>query len=144
MARPALNLQNLRDQFPERIFERGERYQKSGEVLDLTLRGNLVLAGVQGSDYQPYRVTLELSEDDIFSAECTCPYGENFGGYCKHIAAVALEYHHRPETIISEASLAELLEPLDKTAMHKVLSYLLDLHPELINEVELYLQHKDT
>ena len=143
MARPTLDLQKVRDQFPQQIFERGERYQASGEVLNLTLRGNLVLAGVQGSDYEPYRVKMELSEDNFFDADCSCPYGENFGGYCKHIAAVALEYHYRPGNIISEASVAKVLEPLDKTALHNVLSYLMDLHPELINEVELYLQHKD-
>lgn len=102
------------------------------------------MAGVQGSEYEPYRVTLELSEDNFTDATCTCPYGENFGGYCKHIAAVALEYHYRPGNIISEASVAELLEPLDKAALHEVLSYLLELHPDLINEVELYLQHKNT
>lgn len=144
MARPMLDLQKVRDQFPPQIFERGEGYQASGEVLNLTLRGNIILAGVQGSDYEPYRVTMELYEDSFFDANCTCPYGENFGGYCKHIAAVALEYHYCPGNIVSEASVAEVLAPLDETALHKVLSYLLDLHPELINEVELYLQHKDT
>ena len=99
-----------------------------------------MLAGVQGSDYQPYRVTLELSEGDLESAECTCPCGENFGGWCKHIAATALEYYHQPSSIISEASVAELLEPLNAKRLRGALEHLLKLYPEAVDKLELYLQ----
>ena len=140
MARPSLNLQTLREKFPPHIFERGGRYQQSGEVLDLTLRGRTVLAGVQGSDDEPYRVTLELSEDDLLRATCSCPYEDNFGGWCKHIAAVALEYIHRPDMVITEPSVAELLSPLDAATLRGALSHLLELYPEATSKLELYLQ----
>ena len=140
MAQPNLNLQKLREKFSPHIFERGGRYQEGGEVLDLTLRGHTVLAGVQGSDYEPYRVTLELSKDDLLRAACSCPYGDNFGGWCKHIAAVALEYVHRPDTIITEASVADLLRPLDAKTLRGALEHLLGLYPEATNKLELYLQ----
>ncbi len=142
MERPNLDLQRLRDHFEPRIFERGQQYQRSGEVLNLTLRGTTVTAGVQGSDNKPYRVTLTLAEDDFSNADCTCPYGESFGDYCKHIAAVALEYHFWPEHIISEASVGELLKPLGKHGLRGVLEHLLLLNPEMIDELELYLQGK--
>ncbi len=140
MERPTLELQKLRAHFAPHIFERGQQYQRSGEVLNLTLRGDTVSAGVQGSDTKPYRVTLALSEDDIVDADCTCPYGENFGDLCKHIAAVALEYYFWPEHIVSEASVGELLEPLGKHDLRGALEHLLTLYPETIDELELYLQ----
>ncbi len=140
MERPTLNLQRLREHFPPHIFERGQQYQRSGEVLNLTLRSNTVSAGVQGSDNRPYRVTLTLSEDDLENADCTCPYGENFGELCKHIAAVALEYYFWPEHIVSEASVGELLEPLGEKDLRGALDHLLMLHPEMSDELELYLQ----
>ena len=140
MKRPTLNLQRLREHFAPHIFERGQTYQRSGEVLNLTLRGNTVSAGVQGSDDKPYRVTLTLSEDDLENADCTCPYGENFGELCKHIAAVALEYYFWPEHIVSEASVGKLLDPLAEHDLRGALEHLLRLHPEMSDELELYLQ----
>ena len=131
MEKPNLDLQKLRAHFAPRILERGQTYQRSGEVLNLTLRGNTVSAGVQGSDTKPYRVTLTLSQDDLLNADCTCPYGESFGDYCKHIAAVALEYHFWPEHIISEASVGELLKPLSKDDLRGALEHLLLLYPEM-------------
>ena len=140
MVQPSLNLQKLREKFSSHIFERGGRYQQSGEVLDLTLRGHTVLAGVQGSDDEPYRVTLELSQDDLLRASCSCPYEDNFGGWCKHIAAVALEYIHRPDMVMTEPSVAELLSPLDAETLRGALSHLLELYPEATSKLELYLQ----
>ena len=140
MTQPTLDLQKLREHFPPHIFERGQQYQRSGEVLNLTLRGNTVSAGVQGSDTKPYRVTLTLSEDDLENADCTCPYGENFGELCKHIAAVALEYLFWPEHIVSETSIDELLDPLKADDLRGALEHLLRLHPEMSDELELYLQ----
>lgn len=140
MERPKLDLQKLRTHFAPHILERGQQYQRSGEVLNLTLRGDTVSAGVQGSDTKPYRVTLTLSESDFVNAECTCPYGENFGELCKHIAAVALEYYFWPEHIVSEASVGELLKPLGKHDLRGALEHLLTLYPETIDELELYLQ----
>ncbi len=140
MERPNLDLQKLRAHFAPHILERGQKYQRSGEVLNLTLRGNTVSAGVQGSDTKPYRVTLTLSGDDLEHADCTCPYTESFGDYCKHIAAAALEVHFWPEHIISEASVGELLEPLGKDDLRGAVEYLLMLYPEAIDALELYLQ----
>ena len=142
MARPSLDPQKLRESFSPHIFERGQDYQEGGEVLDLTLRGTTVLAGVQGSDVQPYRVTLELSENALLSAHCSCPYSDNFGDWCKHIAAVALEYIHRPDMVITEASVTELLGPLDAETLRGALAHLLELYPEAINKLELYVQSR--
>ena len=140
MTRPGLELSRLRESFAPEVFERGERCRQSGDVLNLLLRGNTVSASVRGSEARPYRVTLTLAEGNLESADCTCPYAESFGEPCKHIAAAALEYLYRPETIISEASVGDLLEPLSTNDLHGALTHLLRLHPELVNELELHLQ----
>ena len=140
MAIPELDLHKLRGHFAPHIFERGRAYQESGDVLNLTLRGNLLLASVQGSDVQPYHVTLELAEDDWVTATCSCPYGENFGDYCKHIAAVVLEFHHRPDNVVSETGITDLLAPLDADTLRGALTFLLRDRPEALDGLELYLQ----
>ena len=53
---------------------------------------------------------------------------------------MALEYLFWPEHIVSEASVGELLDPLDKPDLRGALDHLLRLHPEMIDELELYLQ----
>ncbi len=140
MAAPKLDMHKIRGYFAPHIYERGRAYQKSGDVLNLTLRGNLLSASVQGSDVQPYHVTLELAEDDWASAVCSCPYGENFGDYCKHIAAVVLEFHHRPDHVVSETSITDLLAPLDTETLRGALGFLLRSAPEVVDGLELYLQ----
>lgn len=140
MTRPGLELSRLRESFAPEVFERGERYRRSGDVLNLVLRGNTVSASVRGSEVRPYRVTLTLTGGDLESADCTCPYAESFGEPCKHIAAAALEYLHRPDTVVSGAGVDELLEPLNTNDLRGALTHLLALHPEMVNELELHLQ----
>ena len=140
MATPKLDLHKIRGHFAPHIYERGRAYQESGDVLNLSLRGNLLLASVQGSDVQPYHVTVELTEDDFITATCSCPYGENFGDLCKHIAAVVLEFHHQPDHVISETSITDLLAPLDADTLRGALAALLRRYPEMLDRLELYLQ----
>ncbi len=142
MATPKLDLHKIREHFAPHIYERGRAYQESGDVLNLTLRGDLLLASVQGSDVQPYHVTVELAEDDLVTAACSCPYGENFGDLCKHIAAVVLVFHHNPGSVVVEAGIAELLEPLDADTLRGALTFLLRSSPEALDRLELYLQQR--
>lgn len=139
---PKLDLNKVRGHFAPRIFERGLAYQKSGDVLNLTLRDHLLLASVQGSEDRPYHVTAELTEDDVATATCSCPYGENFGDYCKHIAAAVLEFLHEPGNVVSEAGIADLLGPLGADTLRGALTFLLGRYPEAYDGLELYLQER--
>lgn len=42
-------------------FARGQHYFHDGAVLEVTRRGNLITAEVEGSDYEPYRVQVTLA-----------------------------------------------------------------------------------
>jgi uncharacterized Zn finger protein len=45
---------------------------------------------VEGSEFEPYQVSIRLHDGGIADAHCTCSYDR--GGYCKHIVAVLLKF----------------------------------------------------
>lgn len=67
-------------------FARGQSYLDDGAVSDLVQRGDRLTAEVEGSEFEPYQVSLRLHDGGVADAHCTCPY--DWGGYCKHIVAV--------------------------------------------------------
>lgn len=96
----------------DQTFQRGSSYCRSGAVSAIVQRGNALTARVQGSEYEPYEITVSLLDDgSITTASCTCPY--DWGGYCKHIVAVLLAVLHGQDIAIKpqlEALLAGLTE----------------------------------
>ena len=46
-------------------FEKGKAYYQSSAVKNARKRGNTLMADVEGSQPQPYQVTITLSEDAI-------------------------------------------------------------------------------
>lgn len=52
-------------------FARGQHYFHDGAVLEVTRRGNLITAEVEGSDYEPYRVQVTLAPSGIATTTCT-------------------------------------------------------------------------
>jgi uncharacterized Zn finger protein len=90
-------------------------------VEQVVQRGDTLTGLVQGSEYDPYRVTITLGKRDVQSAECTCPYGEEWDGWCKHIAAVLLRCLHAPELVDEAPPLESLLSPLDRDGLQSLL-----------------------
>jgi uncharacterized Zn finger protein len=115
-------------------YERGEDYYHMGAVDEIQKRGNLLMAEVEGSSYEPYQVTIELGEDQVISSHCTCPY--DWGGACKHIVAVLLAYVHQPEQVTERPTLDALLADLDAPKLRELLVDLLASEPRLIGWVE--------
>jgi uncharacterized Zn finger protein len=60
MSAPKITEAMIRSLSTAQSFSRGEDYYHSGAVIDLQKRGNTLLAQVEGSDYEPYEVTVEL------------------------------------------------------------------------------------
>ncbi len=71
--------------FSPRDWKRGTEYFKSGAVHILNVSDTLLDAEVQGSDPEPYQVSLDWSEaaQGILLADCSCPRFED-AGKCKH------------------------------------------------------------
>ena len=105
-------------------FQRGKAYFRDGAVSSLVLRADTLTADVEGSEYDPYKVTIKLHDGGVADADCGCPY--DWGGYCKHIVAVLLAYQGDPETVNSRPPVSELLESLDRDQLLALLKKRLD------------------
>jgi len=118
-------------------FERGKSYYHRGAVLDLSQRGNTLLARVEGSSYEPYEVSVELSEHGVMEAFCSCSY--DWGGCCKHIVAALLAYVREPDQVTERPVVAELLADLGRNDLLELLTELLSKQPRWIDWVEMRL-----
>jgi len=134
MVQPQLSEATIRNQTPDQSFIRGQEYFRTGAVVELERRGDMLLACVEGSGYEPYQVTVKLGAGGIVEAECTCPY--DWGGYCKHIVATLLAYIHRPEQVTERPAIATLLADLDRETLIFLLADLVDNHPHLADWLE--------
>ena len=121
--------------FTERSFERGRDYYDSGLVELVVQRGNRLFAEVLGSECLPYHVGVALRDGD-FSASCTCPY--DWGGYCKHIAAVLLTFIHDRELVMERAPIEEMLSKLDTGELRALVVRMVESDPELADVVDSF------
>jgi uncharacterized Zn finger protein len=120
------------------VFKRGETYQKRGAVTQATLRedGTVLTADVEGSDVEPYEVIVRFNGwGGITDAECTCPYGEEWDGWCKHIVATLLLALHTPEKVRTAPPLTDTLADLDAADMEAILLRLAHDDPRLADVI---------
>ena len=64
----------------EQSFTRGLDYFHDGAIDNPVLHGYTLSATCEGTDIDPYRVTVELMPTGIASTYCSCPY--DWGGDC--------------------------------------------------------------
>ena len=80
------------------IFERGQDLAKTGKVFNLALFFHEVRGLVQGSESEPYEVSISVNSGPtpgqrIDWASCTCKFAQSNAvdrSLCKHMAALAL------------------------------------------------------
>ncbi|MDQ2731084.1 MAG: SWIM zinc finger family protein, partial [Armatimonadota bacterium] len=109
---PSLNVAQVQAIAGPETYNRGEYYFESGAVQNLIRRGSRLEAEVQGSDDDPYSVTVEMGEKGIDGYSCSCPYDR--GGACKHVVAVLIAAIHAPQEIEERPPLDTLLAGLDR------------------------------
>jgi uncharacterized Zn finger protein len=131
---PKLSEASIRRHSTDKSFERGQDYYKSGSIMSLIQRGNELSANVEGSEFEPYRISIGFNKGGITSAFCTCPY--NFEGWCKHIIATLLTCLHQPDRIEQRPELAELLTPLTREQLQLVLHKLAIEQPDWVDAIE--------
>src|SRR5262252_1889427 len=118
-------------------FARGRSYLDDGAVSDLVQRGDRLTAEVEGSEFEPYQVSLRLHDGGVADAHCTCPY--DWGGYCKHIVAVLLKFADEKTRVIERKPISELLCGLDKTRLIELLERRAESDPALAAWIEAEL-----
>ena len=116
---------------------RGRTYFRNGAVGPIVRRGEHLSADVEGSDIEPYRITVRLGESGVADASCSCPY--EYGGYCKHIVAVLLKASDRKANIIERPALTDLLADLDKSQLIAILGRRLEVDHTLASWLDAEL-----
>ena len=135
---PRLSEAVIRRHASSRSYQRGADYYERGAVLSLLRRGDQVLAAVEGSQYEPYRVRITLGPGGVVAADCTCPY--DWGGWCKHIVAAALACVRSPEEVQERPSVESLLAGLEGEQLQELVLYLVRRQPALADLVDVYVQ----
>ena len=119
-----------------KVFERGQGYYRDGSVLSVIRRGSALTAEVEGSEDEPYLVSVILSADGVEEADCTCPYGEEWDGWCKHVVAALLCFREQPDRTEERPPLKARLENLSREQLQGLLLALTVHDPALLLALE--------
>lgn len=119
-----------------KVFERGENYYHDGSVLSIVRRGDVLTAEVEGSEDEPYLVSVLFSADGVEEADCTCPYGEEWDGWCKHVVAALLFFRDEPGRTEVRPPLGTRLAKLNREQLQSLLLTLAAHDPALLLDLE--------
>ncbi|HSF75359.1 MAG TPA: SWIM zinc finger family protein [Microcoleus sp.] len=138
MVIPKLSETTIEHNTSAQSLKRGEAYYLAGNVTRAVRRGNMVQAVVEGSEVEPYRVTLPFDDAGLASTLfCTCAYDN--GGWCKHIVATLLLCLRQPEIIEQGPTLEQLLDRLNDVQTQQLIQHLVKKEPSLIDAIERYI-----
>jgi uncharacterized Zn finger protein len=133
MTVPGITEATIRRHASADSLKQGQEYYRSGAVLSLVRRGNVLEASVEGSEPEPYRVRCMFDAAGITDATCTCRYA--YSGWCKHIVAALLAVAHG-DAVEERPALETLLADLDRTQLQDLLLRLAVRDPELQRTIE--------
>lgn len=119
-------------------YDRGEDYYERDAVREVTQRGSYLRAAVEGSQYEPYQVRIEVDDTGVVDTMCSCPY--DHGGICKHRVAVLLTYIRAPDEISQRPPITELVADADPAELRDMLVELVERRPELAEWIESRLE----
>ncbi|MEG3437210.1 SWIM zinc finger family protein [Pannus brasiliensis CCIBt3594] len=136
MTIPPIDENAIRGNATDSSWQRGQEYYREKAVISLGQRGESLEALVRGSEWKPYRVRIDFSDNEIDLADCNCPY--DYGGWCKHIVATLLAASRQPERVQEKASLKELITPLNEEQIRGLIAELVAESPELMDTIERY------
>lgn len=139
---PTLTEAAVRDLSRPQSYDRGTNYHDEGAVADIVQRGGMIRAAVEGSQYEPYKVRIDLDETGVVDTRCSCPY--DHGGICKHRVAVLLAYIRDPDEIEQRPPVSELIADADPEDLREVLIDLGESHPKVAEQIESRLGTEET
>lgn len=138
---PTLTEATVRELARSKSYERGQSYYERGAVSDVVRRGETVRADVEGSQYQPYTVTIVFDDAGVARTDCSCPY--DHGGICKHRVAVLLTCVREPECVRNRQPVSELIADADRETLRDLVIELADSRPEIADWLEPRLATTD-
>lgn len=132
---PALTEADIRELAADRSFERGRSYYNGGAITDPVLQGDELIAECEGSDYEPYQVSVTFNENGVADTDCTCPY--DWGGVCKHIVALLLYYVHNQKDFRKTPPFEKMLADRSKEDLIAIINEMLKRQPKLRSIIEI-------
>jgi uncharacterized Zn finger protein len=113
-------------------YNRGRDYYRDGHIHDTVLRGARISGLCDGSDYDPYQLTVTLMPVGTHpmpfrDATCDCPVE----GFCKHLVALLLTWIHEPEAFSARPPLAEQVTAKSHEELVALVVAMVTAHPDL-------------
>lgn len=136
MKKPLITKEMIKVRATEASYSRGEQYYRNGAIFNTVKRGDFLEGFCEaGSQSEPYYVRAEVSNKGIGTTSCTCWY--EYGGDCKHIVALLLNYHYQPEAFEEHPSLEETLNLFEKSELIGLISKMIKRYPDLQALIDL-------
>jgi uncharacterized Zn finger protein len=133
---PKFTTDMIRVRATEQSYTRGEAYYRQDAIFNKVKRGNIIEGFCEaGSQPEPYHVRAHLSEEAILETHCTCAY--SYGGDCKHVVALLLNYVHEPETFEERLPLEDALNERDKSDLIGLILKMVKHYPDLQALIDL-------
>ncbi len=118
---------NLRSWASSRIIARGRDYYRKGCILSLdSYSDDKILAQVEGSVPEPYRVEIQFDASGIPVSQCSCPF--DWEPLCKHAVAVLIAWQQQEtgsETILGSLDQEVVFSSADSGSKEKERAILL-------------------
>ena len=132
---PDITEADIARQTTDKVFQRGVDYYEDGAVLSVVRRGGLIQAEVEGSEDEPYLISVTVGPKGVTAAECTCPYGQEWGGWCKHIVATLLFCLNNAGEVEERPALKTLLDGLNRNQLQTLVEQVAEGNPQLVEEI---------
>ena len=128
-AEPIFHEDDIAELCAPKVFARGQKIFEDGALSETTRIGDELRALCEGSDLEPYRLSVKLTSQNIGALYCTCPY--DYGGPCKHLVALLLAWVHTPEIFGSESALLPQLLKCERDELAQLIVQLVEIEPKL-------------
>jgi hypothetical protein len=113
------------------VYQRGQEYFHTGKVRRRVRTARGIRAEVVGT--QVYTVIIDERRGDFITI-CTCPYGQSWGGDCKHIVATLLAWIDEPGSFSLVKDFHDALKEKSKEELAKILSEICEIYPQIAQE----------
>lgn len=132
---PSLSELDVLDWVGRPSLQRGRAYAQEGRVINTRRTGQTLKALCYGSEGEPYRVEIELTEEGLQGGTCSCPVGD--GGRCKHAAAMLLIWIKSPDSFGEVEPMESVLARRSPDELLRLIRQMVARHPDLESLIEL-------
>jgi len=126
--------EEIRYAFGTKTFTRGQDYFEQGYVEHAVKMGDSLHGTVLGSAPNPYKVAVEIAQDEIYS-ECSCPVGR----MCKHGAALLLQWLNDSASFTDVDDFLFSLQKKSKEEIIELMGSLLERDPILAAKLAFHV-----